>query len=235
MTRSSSTVSRSVLRAFAPRPRPLSAGPGSVPFSMPLGFSLGRPLHALERRDLGSQLGNGLLQRGVLGQQAFGQRLQLAARQAREGDLSRSRHAQDRSGPGRPRATPSAHLCPDFCPSYAVGGRSKGFPSGPSPGTVRITRAFGAVSATLAGHAGVGEDEPVIPVPDDAGRHVSGDPVMPPGIGPAFPPPARPSRERPDVRGRRRAGPWRTGASPRPRTSTRPRASAAAPPPRRRR
>ena len=32
----------------------------------------------------------------------------------------------------------------------------------------------------------------MIPVPDDAGRHVSGDPVVPPGIGPAFPPPRTP-------------------------------------------
>src|SRR4051794_24656695 len=91
----------------------------------------------------------------------------------------RQAHRPPSSTVGRPAAVPLPR-------------RSKGFPFCSSPETVRITRAFGAVSATLAGQAGVGEDELVVPVPDDAGRHVSGDPVVPPGIGPAFPPPRTP-------------------------------------------
>ena len=46
------------------------------------GLHLGAALHALERRDLGLQLGDRLLQGVVLGQQPFGQGLQLTARQA---------------------------------------------------------------------------------------------------------------------------------------------------------
>src|SRR4051794_16712144 len=70
------------------------------------------------------------------------------------------------------------------------GTRVRPRPSGTVP--FRLTHAFGAVSATLAGQAGVGEDELVVPVPDNAGRHVSRDPVVPSGIGPAFPPPRTP-------------------------------------------
>ena len=46
------------------------------------GLHLGAAFHALERRDLGLQLGDRLLQGVVLGQQPFGQGLQLTARQA---------------------------------------------------------------------------------------------------------------------------------------------------------
>src|SRR3954466_11285480 len=47
MTRSSSMVRRPILGAFTPRPRPVSAGSGPVPFSMPLGLTLGRPFTPL--------------------------------------------------------------------------------------------------------------------------------------------------------------------------------------------
>src|SRR4051795_3393984 len=47
MTRSSWMVRRPILGAFTPRPRPVSAGSGPVPFSMPLGLTLGRPFTPL--------------------------------------------------------------------------------------------------------------------------------------------------------------------------------------------
>ena len=55
-------------------------GPGALLHAA--GLHLGAALHALERRDLGLQLGDRLLQGVVLGQQPFGQGLQLTARQA---------------------------------------------------------------------------------------------------------------------------------------------------------
>jgi hypothetical protein len=63
---------------------------------------------------------------------------------------------------------------------------------------VRFVRAgagtgpLGAVPAAFAGQVGAGEGELVVPVPDDAGRHVSGDLVVPPGIELAFLPPCAP-------------------------------------------
>jgi hypothetical protein len=53
------------------------------------GLELGPALDAFERRDLRPQFGDRLLQRRVLRQQPLGQRLKLAAWQARKGDLRR--------------------------------------------------------------------------------------------------------------------------------------------------
>ena len=92
-------------------------GPGALLHAA--GPQLGAAFDALERRDLGLQLGDHLPQSVILGQQPLGESLQLSARQARKADLSRSRHGGDRSGPGRFRATASAHLGPGFCPSNA--------------------------------------------------------------------------------------------------------------------
>jgi hypothetical protein len=97
------------------------ARPGRCGFGALLhaaGLHLGPALHALEGRDLRPQLGDHPPQGGVLGQQPLDQRLQLAAWQARKGDLLRRRHGRNRSGPRQSGATASAHLSPAFCPSY---------------------------------------------------------------------------------------------------------------------
>src|SRR5689334_20055918 len=62
--------------------------------------------HALERRNLRPQVRNRLLQGGVLRQQAFGQGLKVAARQAGKGGLIRNGHISgDGTGtyPNQPR------------------------------------------------------------------------------------------------------------------------------------
>ena len=51
---------------------------------------------------------------------------------------------------------------------------------------------LGAVLAAFAAAVGAGEDKPVVLVLDNAGWHVSGDLVVPPGIELAFPPPYTP-------------------------------------------
>jgi hypothetical protein len=48
------------------------------------------------------------------------------------------------------------------------------------------------VLAASAEQVGAGEDEPVVPVLDDTGRHVSGELVLPPGLGPVLLPPYTP-------------------------------------------
>lgn len=82
MIRSSLTASRSLLLPLAPRFWRWPAGLGSVPLSMPLGLSVGRPFRPSKGRNFPPQLSDRLLQSGILRQQLLGQGFQLTARQA---------------------------------------------------------------------------------------------------------------------------------------------------------
>jgi hypothetical protein len=88
---------------------------------------------------------------------------------------------------------------------------------------------LGAVLAAFAAAVGAGEDKPVVLVLDNAGWHVSGDLVVPPGIELAFPPPHTPELQPPSTCGRRRTRRSRTSTAPRSRISTRRCASAGEP------
>ena len=79
---------------------------------------------------------------------------------------------------------------------------------------------LGAVLAAFAAAVGAGEDKPVVLVLDNAGWHVSGDLVVPPGIELACRP-TRPSCSRPSTSGRWRTRRSRTSTSPPSRISTR--------------
>jgi hypothetical protein len=79
-------------------------------------LQLGPALHALELGDLRPQLGDRLLERGILRQQPLGQGFQRVTRQACEGDLLRSGHAGQRSGQWRSRATPLSSRLPGVLP-----------------------------------------------------------------------------------------------------------------------
>ena len=74
---------------------------------------------------------------------------------------------------------------------------------------------LGAVLAAFAAAVGAGEGKLIVLVLDNAGWHVSGDLVVPPGIELAFLPPSPPSCSRPSTCGRWRTRPWRTSTSPR--------------------
>src|SRR3954447_10289476 len=72
--------------------------------------------HALQPGDLRAQFSHRPLQRGVLRQQALGQGLKVATRQARKGDLFRSRHARKNWRPTGTAQPHSASYLPGVLP-----------------------------------------------------------------------------------------------------------------------
>ena len=74
---------------------------------------------------------------------------------------------------------------------------------------------LGAVLAAFAAAVGAGEGKLIVLVLDNAGWHISGDSVAPPGSSWRSCRPTPPSCSRPSTCGRWRTRPWRTSTSPR--------------------
>src|SRR4051794_38610846 len=125
--------SRPALLAFAPRPR-LSAGVGSVPFSMPLGFGLGRPLTPLS-----------------VATSAFSPA--ITCRRASFSASSRSARASS-----SPRGRPERLIC--FEADMAETGRVRAGPAQPRQLTSARPFAPRTTPAPANDDAGTGEPEP---------------------------------------------------------------------------